>query len=154
MCSYYEKPLLYMKVIEGLKELEILIQNFLVCLVETFAACTHHSEEKCTSYFFSKIMNQISVLEMSFSIFKWTYLIAFMHVILYPSKECLVLDRNVHKTFSSLNTTFPVSSLNEILFLHKTFSFAQQAFIIDIIFQMHPYLTTLWWVIVTGKIKS
>ena len=103
---------------------------------------------------FSEIMNQISVLEMSFSIFKWAYLIAFMHIILYPSKECLVLDRNVQKTFSSLNTTFPVSSLNEILFLHKTFSSTQQAFISDIIFQMHPYPTTLWWVILTRKIKS
>ena len=36
-----------MKVIDGLKELEILVHNFFVCLVETFDAYVHHGEETC-----------------------------------------------------------------------------------------------------------
>ena len=90
-----------MKVIDGLKELEILVHNFFVCLVETFDAYVHHGEETCIFVIHSWIelcaWNEAFYFHMS--------TIVFVHDLLFSSKRCLVHDRNVHKIFSILNLT-------------------------------------------------
>ena len=70
------------------------------------------------------------------SFLEYCYAVAFVHDVLCMLKGCLVHDGNMHKIFSVLNftiiciknftcnnTTFSISFLNEILFLHQTFSF-------------------------------
>ena len=130
----------------------------------------HHGEKTCTSwYFFQKSWTQSCSWNRPF-IFKWTpsFPSTIFHAPFlapFPLKSSLGRDRNVIKLFSPLNltiicinpfftsnnTTFSVSFLNEISFLHKTsfFKYAITDSIKNLIFPLSnaPSLKSLWWVI-------
>ena len=157
-----------MTVIQRLKIFEILVHNFIVCFVEIFSAYLHTTVKRharLDTFFRNHEPNRVPEIGLSFSNELHPFLAQyFMHHFShhFPSKVRLGHDRNVIKLFSPLNltiicinpfftsnnTTFSVSFLNEISFLHKTsfFKYAITDSIKNLIFSLSnaPSLKSLW----------
>ena len=93
--SYLSKPPVHINVVYGLKESDILVNLF----------CTWNWPSLiCKACQFITLRGNINFQFVPFSRY-YFYKIVFEHIILCPSKRCLVHDANVHNYFSALNLT-------------------------------------------------